>query len=191
LRVKQIFRASQLISSARSPTPNNQIKWAFSLRRRGFDIISLRPDIGGDENDSQGLVVLYDADDPNSEAFWLLDMTAAELERWWPEREECWWPVTEEAQIFSRTMAEDPELAETFGTEISSLRPAMVLPGRFLPCWPTGSLGQESTEASILWMSFYESKRHHYCRLCCDADSLLTAPDGRRIYHKGYRGDRR
>jgi len=88
-------------------------------------------------------------------------------------------------------MAEDPELAKVFGTGIPALRPAMALPGRFLPCWPAGSRGQESIEASQLWMSFYESKHHHYCRLCCDADSFLKTPDGRRIYHKGYRGERR
>jgi len=137
-----------------------------------------------------GLVVLDCTDDPNTETFWLLDMTAPQFERWWQEREEFWWPVTEEDQMFSRKMADNPGLAKVFGTEIPALRPAMVLPGTFLRCWPAGA-DQETTESFNLWMLLYESKRHHYCRLCCDEDSFLTPPDGRRIFHKGYQGKQR
>jgi hypothetical protein len=43
---------------------------------------------------------------------------------------------------------------------------------------------------SALWISFYESKRHYYCQICCDGDSFLLTPDGRRLYHKGYPGPR-
>lgn len=130
-----------------------------------------------------GLVVLHEDEDSNF-AFWLLDMTAPEFERWWLEREEFWWAVTKESQQkVWRTVA------EVFGKAVPALRPAMVLPGKFIPCG-LGSRYPVSNEAIELWYSFYESFRHHTCHICCDSDSAMRTPDGRYIYHRGYRGER-
>ena len=122
-----------------------------------------------------GLVVLRGFDDCTPEEFWLLDMTGPEFERWWAEQEEFWYAVT-------------PESAKLFGLEASCVRPAMNLTGRFLP----SQLDRESDDELLpsLWCYFREIKRCHFCHLCCDLDSFLDAPDGRRIYHKGYTGQR-
>ena len=131
-----------------------------------------------------GLVVLRGFDDCTPEQFWLLDMTGPEFERWWAERDEFWWPVTKERQ------AEYEEFARILGEEPNPppLRDSMVLPGKFLPSRIDRDKDDELL--SSLWWYFCEVKRFHFCHLCCDLDSFLVAPDGRRIYHKGYTGQR-
>jgi hypothetical protein len=114
-----------------------------------------------------GLLVLRESYDGNEELFWLLDMTAPEFECWWREREE-----------FGRLAAEgDPIL------------PQMVLPCRFLSCWP-GDGKWEPNVAVELWYSFLYSNGYHLCQICCDADSFLITPDGRSICHRGCQGHR-
>jgi hypothetical protein len=123
----------------------------------------------------QGLLVLLSDDEPGSEVFWLLDMTAKELERWWQDREDFWWPIDPE---------EDKRLAPILGLEPRPARPRMVLPGTFL-----GVGVPDRDDEQLLtqfWDSLYNLKRYHYGRLCCNVDSFLHTPDGRRIYHKGY-----
>lgn len=125
----------------------------------------------------RGLVVLGGFTEPDSEYFWLLDVTATEFEKWWLEREEFWWAVNAE---------EEAILAPIFGGEPSPARDAMILPGTFLRGWPD-KYGN-GDDVHEFWLSLYESKRHYLCHICCDLDSFVMTPTGRHIYHKGYTG---
>jgi hypothetical protein len=125
----------------------------------------------------RGLIVLRSFDDSESEYFWLLRMTAPEFEQWWLEREESWWPVyPEEEEILARLFGEQPRPA----------REPMELPGMFLHAWAKDY--SSCKDVVDFWTSLYRSKRFHHCHLCCDPDSFLVTPTGRRLYHKGYRG---
>jgi hypothetical protein len=56
----------------------------------------------------------------------------------------------------------------------------LTLPGKFLDV--------TTEEDGDLWSTMWETRQHYFCELCCDEDSYLKTPDGRFIYHRGFRG---
>jgi hypothetical protein len=119
----------------------------------------------------KGIIVLRFFQDYSPEQFWLLDMTAKEIETWWAAQTEFWWPVTPESQALCVLFGEKPE----------PLRAAMELPGKFLNT-------ENDPEAERIWTQMDESKKFHRCQLCCDSDSFLIAPGERYLFHQGYSG---
>lgn len=120
----------------------------------------------------RGLVVLRGFDDSGGCQFWLVDMSAAELESWWTNRDSFWHATTPEEAI----------LAKAFGEEPPAPRPPMVLPGQFL--------NANTNEELEFWRGLSSGKAHYYCQICCDDDSLLVTPHKRRLYHRGYTDSR-
>jgi len=114
-----------------------------------------------------GLVVLHATLHCQPCGFWLLDMQPNELEDLWRSQETFASPLSPEESLLRRLFFEP-------------LPPVCVppkLPGVFVTA--TGR------KPVALWNAMSKSERHYRCVICGDDDSILIAPDGRRIRHKG------
>ncbi len=121
-----------------------------------------------------GLVILRDGDHGAFVSFWLVEMNGRDLESWWRSIES-----------FSSFSGSPVELlfCEIFQEPVPPIRKGPVIPGHML------TAGNE--EEVRFWMDLWDTHRYYSCVLCCDSDSHLEAPEGRRIYHRGYDGERK
>ena len=102
----------------------------------------------------QGTVVLRDVDHSRACQIWFVPMSASELERWW----------IAQATFDSNPNGALDALYIAFG-ETPPPHNVRDLPGTFLDCDPE------------LWVGLADTRRYHYCSLCCDSDSCLRRPD--------------
>ncbi len=117
----------------------------------------------------RGEVVLRDIDSGYEIQFWLIPMSANELEEWW--RCQDTFDCNPDGALDA--------LCEFFG-ETPPPHSTRELPGIFLDA--------DSDEAVNLWCAMSASRKHYFCSICCDWDSYLRRPDGTYIYHHGNQG---
>jgi hypothetical protein len=119
-----------------------------------------------------GEVVLRDIDHGYASQFWLVAMSATQLEDWWR---------SQDTFDSNPDGVKDP-LYEAFG-ETPPPHSTLIHPGTFLDA--------DSSDAVDLWVAMADSHKHYSCVLCCDSDSHLRRPDGSYIFHRGYQESRK
>lgn len=121
-----------------------------------------------------GLVVLTEWGFEHAK-FWLTPFSAEALESWWLAVETFESP---EQYELTKTMAE--ALKEEPPPPKTALPPQ--IPGHFL--------SPETDPEWELWWKMEDSHDFYFAHFCCDSDSFLRRPDGTRLYHPGFEGDR-
>lgn len=146
---------------------NNACGMDMGTRRQRLSVSEIMKLVRG----HPGTVVLLKCDPPEDFQFWFAPFSACDLEKWWLERDTFNFNPDGVWDSAYKVFGETPPPHRSFD-----------VPGLF-------DLG-DSWELYRLWKRLRKLKRYYGGKICCDDDSYLERPDGNRLFHLGFRGDR-
>ena len=117
-----------------------------------------------------GTVVLLKCDPPEDGQFWFAPFSKEELESWWMKHE-SFDVYNENTDMIYRIFGQTPPAHRKFD-----------VPGLFVGF-------DNNWDLQRAWLRLRKRREFYTGKICCDFDSYLERPDGRRIFHPGFRGD--
>jgi len=141
----------------------------MATRFENLNVAEIQKEIASHE----GTLVLRICDPPENGIFWFSPFSENELIVWWQSQqsfmfnpEGCWDPLY---KFFN----EPPPPHRDFD-----------VPGLFV-CTDH----DHDEDVWQLWKKMFSTHKHATCELCCNSDSYLQLPDGRKFFHAGFKSE--